>query len=97
QRRARGKRARAHTHARTDGRRNGLESAATARTEFEAGVGAGKMSAEPMTTSGTLRIDALDGPAGQVLHARVLLRPLSQVKGFPSGKMNCDGGNFAPG
>jgi len=51
QRRASGERARAHTHAWTDGRGNGLEGAAAARADFEAGVRAGKMSAEPMSAS----------------------------------------------
>jgi|SRR5215475_1141389 len=78
QRRARAERTRAHAKARADRRGHGLKSAAAARADFEAGVGAGKMSAEPMPASGTLRVDTLHGPTGQILHARVLQRPLSR-------------------
>lgn len=35
---------------------------------FEPRIGSGKMSAEPMAAGDTLRVDALHGPAGQVLH-----------------------------
>src|SRR5438128_23512 len=89
--RARGEGARAHAEARADGRRHGLQGAAAARAKLEARIGAGKMGAEPVSASGTLRIDALDGPTGQILHTRVLRWPPSPVRGSPGGEMNCDG------
>src|SRR6266404_7011436 len=93
---ARGEGARAHTETRAEGRGYGLQGAAAARAKFEAGIGAGKMGAEPVSASGTLRIDALHGPTGQILHTRVLRWPPSPVRGSPGGELNCDGGNFAP-
>jgi hypothetical protein len=53
------------------------------------------MSAKPVSASGTLWIDALHGPAGQILHARVLLWPLTLVRASLAAKIN-DGGDFAP-
>lgn len=82
-RRARSEGPRAHAETRAEGRRNGLQSAAAAGAKFETGVGAGKMGAEPVSASGTLRIDALHGPTGQILHARVLRWPPFPVAGFP--------------
>jgi hypothetical protein len=91
QRRARGEGTRTHAKARADGRRHCLQGAAAARAKFEAGIGAGKMGAEPVSASGALRIDALHGPTGQILHMRVLRWPPSPVRGSPGGEMNCDG------
>src|SRR5438128_10148448 len=95
--RARGEGARAHAEARADGRRHGLQGAAAARAKLEARIGAGKMGAEPVSASGTLRIDALDGPTGQILHTRVLRWPPSPVRGSPGGGRNGDAEFWAGG
>src|SRR2546430_17042590 len=79
--RCQGARANAETGAKR--RRNGLKGAAAARAEFEPSVGAGWMGAKPMTTSGTVLVDALHGPAGKILHKFVLRWPPSPVRGSP--------------
>jgi hypothetical protein len=94
-RRSRGERAWTHAQPRSDGRWNGLQRAAAAWTEFETCVGAGKMGAEPVAASGTLLINALHGPAGQILHASVLHFCRLPPRGSPSGLMNFNGAHCA--
>src|SRR5258705_10665113 len=53
------------------------------------------MSTEPVPASRTLRIDALHGPTGQILHARVLHFAAFPRKGSPGGLMNFNGAHCA--
>jgi hypothetical protein len=69
QRRASGQRTRAHAESGAEWRRNITKHIATAGTAAVIGDGAGGIGAQPMTTRVALRIDALNGEAGQVLHA----------------------------
>ena len=66
--RARGKRTRAHAEARAERRRDVAEEIAAAGAMAVAAEGRGEIGAQPVTASIALRIDALHGEAGHVLH-----------------------------
>jgi len=59
---------RAHAEARANRWGNCLQRTAATGAEFQTGVGAGKVSAQPVASRGAFLIDALHGPAGQILH-----------------------------
>ena len=68
QRRARRKWPRPQTQSGTYRRRHRLQHASAIGTSLQPCIGAGKMRAQPVATRGALRINALHGPAGQILH-----------------------------
>ena len=72
QRRAARKGARAHAEARAERRGNGAEEIAAAGAAAVVANRAGGIGAEPVTAGFALRIDALHGEAGQILHKRSL-------------------------
>jgi hypothetical protein len=82
--RARGEGAGAHTEARGERRRNVAEEVAAAGAMAVAAEGSGEIGAQPVTASVALRIDALHGEAGQVLHLFSLSGPKAQVSSGPT-------------
>jgi hypothetical protein len=55
-------------------------------TPFQPRVWTRKVSAQPMATRGALRIDALHGPAGQILHSVSLSGRASLSQGTLGGR-----------
>lgn len=72
QRRTRAQRPWPHPKPRANRRRHRLQHASARGAMLEPRVGPGEVRAQPVSTRGTLRIDALHGPAGQILHGAPL-------------------------
>jgi hypothetical protein len=88
---------RAHAEARANRRGNCLQRTAATGAELQTGVGAGKVSAQPVASRGAFLIDALHGPAGQILHVASPSghsRRLGKRRAAEAAKMpDCDAGS----
>jgi hypothetical protein len=84
---ARSQRTRPHAKARSNWRRYRLQGTSATGAEFQPSVGTGKIRPQPVPPRGTFLIDALHGPARQVLHraspssrnARICLRRATEA------------------
>lgn len=59
-----------------------MQGASAVGAAVQSGIGPRKMGAQPMTPRGALRVDALHGPAGQILHGVSLSCRPSRWPGF---------------
>jgi hypothetical protein len=103
QRRASGERAGAHAEARAERRGNVAEEIAAAGAAAIIADGIGGVGAHPLTAGFALRVDTLNGEAGQILHRisfrgrRTLRAPRCACANLPlAGPDQVVGGNSAP-
>ena len=69
-----------------------MQRTAATRAKLQSGVRTGKMRAQPMAACGTLLIDALHGPTGQVLHVASPSGRYRQSLACLSGRSSKDAG-----